>query len=344
MSGSSTTTTWPDPVSVSFSGPDAPEQPETDLVPTAQIERRLAEHAADSDGAYSKATERAWASDSKVFTDWCRRRKTASLPASPETVASFVDAMAKTKRPSTLHRYVATIAHLHAAAGLPDPTKTPKVKSALKRAAKSKGTRQGQARGVTEEDVEKIVGVLGDSLTDLRDRALLLLGRDLLARRSELVALTVDDVEMGRGGSGTALITRSKTDADGQGVRVYVSPNAMQAVRAWLEAASIDGGPIFRKVDRWGKVWPRALGAIEVSNILKKIARRAGLEGAEKVSGHSLRVGMAQDLVAAGTELPDLMQAGRWRSPEMPSRYAEKQLAGRGAVARYHRSRRRRAQ
>lgn len=330
---STTTTTWPEPISLS-------PPVHTDLVRTPEVERRLVEHAVDSEGAYSDATLRAWKSDSKLFSDWCRRRKAVSLPASPETIAAFVDAMAKTKKPASLHRYVATIAHLHQAAGLPDPTKTPKVKAALKRASKSKGTRQAQARGLVEDDVVQILGVLGNSLTDLRDRALLLVGRDLLARRSELVALIAEDIEKSRGGSGTALIRRSKTDQQGEGVRVYVSRGAMEALDVWLHAAKIEGGPIFRKVDRWKKVWPRALGAIEVSNILKRLAKRAELEDAEKVSGHSLRVGMAQDLVAVGTELPDLMQAGRWRSPEMPARYAEKQLAGRGAVARYHRRRR----
>ncbi len=327
-----TTTTWPE--AVSFSPAD------TDVVPTTDIERRLAEHA-DSGGAYSKATTRAWVSDSKLFTDWCLNEEKASLPASSATVALFVDSMAKGRKVATLRRYVATIAHLHAAAEFADPTKTPSVKAALKRAAKSKGTRQAQARGLTEADVERILAVLGDSRRDVRDRALLLIGRDLLARRSELVGLTVEDVETGRGGAGTALIRRSKTDQGGEGARVYVSRDAMAALGAWLDAAGIEGGPIFRKIDRWGKLWPRALGSNEVSNILKRLAERARLEGANAVSGHSLRVGMAQDLVAFGTELPELMQAGRWKSPAMPARYAEKQLASRGAVAKYHRGKRR---
>ena len=330
-----TTTTWVEPIWFS--------PRERDLVPTTEIDRRLVEHAADSKGAFSQATHRAWASDSKLFVEWCRRRKQSSLPALPETVAQFVDSLAKERKVATLRRYLATIAHLHTAAGLADPTKTPKVKSALKRAARSNGSRQAQARGLTEEDVERILALLDDTLKDLRDRALLLVGRDLLARRSELVGLTVEDVEKSRGGSGTALIRRSKTDQQGEGVRVYLSPGAMSALQEWLDAAEIEGGAIFRKIDRWRKVWPRALGSNEVSNILKRLAERAGLEDAEKVSGHSLRVGMAQDLVEVGTGLPELMQAGRWKSPAMPARYAEKQLASRGAVAKYHQRKRRRA-
>ena len=57
----------------------------------------------------------------------------------------------------------------------------------------------------------------------------------------------------------------------------------------------------------------------------------------EGFSTHSPRVGMVQDLSAAGAELPELMTTGRWDSPTMPARYTEAQAAGRGAVARYHR-------
>ena len=91
-----------------------------------------------------------------------------------------------------------------------------------------------------------------------------------------------------------------------------------------------------------GRVGGR-LHAASVSPILKKFARRAapalrrqGIDP-EGVSGHSCRVGMAQDLVAAGFDVVAIMQAGRWRSPEMVARYTERLHAGRGAVARYHR-------
>ena len=66
-------------------------------------------------------------------------------------------------------------------------------------------------------------------------------------------------------------------------------------------------------------------------------ARAAGL--GEGYSGHSARIGMAQDLAAAGVELPALMSAGRWESPTMPARYVRNEQAGRGAVARYYRMR-----
>ncbi|MBL6459536.1 tyrosine-type recombinase/integrase [Belnapia sp. T6] len=72
-----------------------------------------------------------------------------------------------------------------------------------------------------------------------------------------------------------------------------------------------------------------------MSRILKRLAKRAGLNPTA-ISGHSARVGMAQDLVAGGADLVAVMQAGRWKSPTMPARYAERLLANRGAVAGYY--------
>ena len=69
---------------------------------------------------------------------------------------------------------------------------------------------------------------------------------------------------------------------------------------------------------------------------LQQAARAAGLPGWREISGHSGRIGMSQDLAAAGFALPELMTAGRWKSPRMPSRYTGLQAAGRGAVARYY--------
>jgi integrase len=161
--------------------------------------------------------------------------------------------------------------------------------------------------------------------------ALILLMRDLLARRSEAVALNVADVSYDPDGSGTVLIRRSKTDQTGQGRELYVSPQAIAQLRRWLEITAIVEGPIFRAVNKAGRPGPR-LQAAEVARIIKRMARKAGL-AAEAMSGHSCRVGMAQDLVAAGADVAGLMQAGRWKSMQMPARYSERLEAKRGVVA-----------
>jgi integrase len=133
------------------------------------------------------------------------------------------------------------------------------------------------------------------------------------------------------------MIRRSKTDQTGDGAELYLSPRAMDHLRKWLEAASITEGAIFRTVKKGDRVGER-IEDYEVARIVKRVAEQAGLppETVERISGHSCRVGMAQDLVAAGADMAGVMQAGRWKSPLMPARYSERLQAKRGAVARLY--------
>jgi integrase len=316
------------------------------LVLTGDIEARLAAYAAASRGAFAKNTERAVRADLAVFAGWCTEHGVPSCPASPATVAAFLDDMASTRKVSTLRRYVASIAHLHRAAGLDTPTGDSAVRlrlRALARAAAEHAQEQArpvkeQAEGITQRDVDRIVATAGSTPRDLRDVALLLVGRDLLARRAELVALRVEDITRAEDGTGTATVRRSKVDQAGEGADCFLGHETMVALDRWLSVSGITTGPLFRSLRKGGRGTERALDAGEVSAILKALANRARLavDRVQRVSGHSLRVGMAQDLVAAGLDLPAVMVAGRWKSPTMVASYARKLLAGRGAVAQYH--------
>jgi integrase len=299
------------------------------------------------------STLRALRTDVRRWTTWSAAAKVSSLPARPQDLAAFVDARSSQWTPATLRRVLASIARVHRVLGLADPTKDEEVRVALKgvmrRRAEAGQGRQRQAAGLTERALDAILTGLGDRLIDLRDRALLLVGRDLLARRSELVALRVADLAPADDGGATVLIGRSKTDQEGQGTYRYLGPESHVAVRAWLDAAGLTDGPLFRSVHMTGRVGAK-LHESNVNDILKKLARRAGPAlkrrgvDPEGISGHSCRVGMAQDLVAAGFDVAAIMQAGRWKSSAMVARYTERLLVAQGAVAQYHaRGRARRA-
>ena len=298
------------------------------------IADRLAEYARQAEGALSPATEKAIRCDTALFASWCGERGLPPLPASGETVAAFIDSMSETRKPASIKRYVASVAHLHRAAGVTDPTKDNVVRLAMKRLGRQHDTRQDQAAPFGELAVERVLATTGDRLIDKRDLALLMVARDMLGRRSEIVALQVEDVQFADDGSATALVRRSKTDVAGEGAVLWLSPRTSTALRAWLVAAGVDAGPVFRSVDRGDHVGG-ALDAGDVSRRFKVMAQRAGIDPAA-ISGHSARVGMAQDLVAHGAELAAVMQSGRWKSPTMPARYAERLEAGRGAVAKYY--------
>ena len=169
--------------------------------------------------------------------------------------------------------------------------------------------------------------------TGLRDAAILAVASDAMLRVSELAALRVGDIGAGRRHAATVTVRHSKTDQEGEGAVLFVGAPTVSRVRAWLRAASIESGPIFRRVRRGDKV----IGAASLStraarDIIKRRAADADLQG--RFSGHSLRVGSAQSLAAGGASLVEMQTAGRWQSPAMPGHYARGQLAARGAVAR----------
>ena len=323
----------------------------TDLIPhqspTSDLEVRLADYAHRARGAFARNTERAVASDLRVFATWCMDAGVESCPAEPADVARFLDEMAATRKVATVRRYSSSIGHLHRAAGLPSPTTSSEVRLALRRIGRAAAARaqadgrpvSDQAEGISALDVAAIRATTGSTLRDLRDLALLLVGRDALARREELVALRVSAISWNSDGTATVEIVRSKTDASGEGATQYLGPDASSALRHYLDAAGITDGPVFRSLKKGGKVTARALDAGEIPVLLRRLATRAGLAGerVRRISGHSVRVGMAVDLVAAGASLPELMQVGRWSSPTMPARYTRRAEASRSAVARYYR-------
>jgi integrase len=145
-----------------------------------------------------------------------------------------------------------------------------------------------------------------------RERALLCVAYDTMARRSELVAFDLEDVEFMPNGSGTLLIRRSKTDTAGEGARTYLSHDTVKWLRRWLQNSGIEDGAIFRRLIGQNRVGDR-LHADIVADIYKRVARWIGMAAKQvnQVSGHSVRVGAAQDLLALNIDLASIMQAGR---------------------------------
>jgi integrase len=300
-----------------------------------QIVDNLHRHAEAARGAYAPNTGRALRADAAIFTGWCRQEGRQALPASPETVAAFIDAMALGKAPATVRRYASTVASLHRAAGIANPCDTQVAKLALKRMHRELGRAQQQAGPLTDRLVERLLAGRGNRLRDLRHKAMLVVAYTTMARRSELVALQFVDLQVEADGFGTIVIWRSKTDQEGQGAVVPIPADAMRHVQAWIDAAGIKDGSLFRAVLKGSRVGG-PLDAGDVSRAFKAMARRAGLSADEtaQISGHSTRVGAAQDMLRYGEGLPGVMQAGRWKSPEMVGRYTAKQAARDGAAAR----------
>jgi len=316
--------------------PSLPE-PSDGPVDRETIDARLKDHAREAAGAFASNTERALKADSRVFSAWCAGQSRETLPASPDTVAAFVDAMAEVRAPATVRRYCASIAAMHRAAGLAPPTATQPVRLALRRMARAKGGRQRQAEPLNRPLLDRMLAAAGRGPEprpiDLRDAALAAVAYDTLLRRSELVSLYIEDLAPGSDDGATILVRKSKTDQVGEGTVKFLAADTFRAVRAYLTAVGTPiEGPLFRPVSRWGKAAATALEDQEVPRIFRKLANAAEIKTTRPHSGHSTRVGAAQDMLAAGLELGEVMQAGSWKSVAMVARYGERLLAGRGAA------------
>lgn len=188
-----------------------------------------------------------------------------SLPATPETVADYLDARAeKGSKPASLSRYKASIAKIHLLLDLKDPTPASLVKLRLQAIRRRVGTEQKQARPLrfkgsvrnVERDEPRGLNVralresCADDFPGLRDRALLSAGFDTGLRASELVAIEVEHIIEAIDPDARLLsISRSKGDQEGEGAPAYLSPRTVRAIAAWLDAAGIAAGPVFRRVN-----------------------------------------------------------------------------------------------
>ena len=300
----------------------------------SQTGERLASCLDDARGALSGHTVRALRSDLHVFASWCAERGLSPLPALAGTVAAYVDAMADARAPATVRRYVSSIAAVHRALGEQSPAEDPEVRRALQRMRRRNGCRQRQVQVLTWKLRRRLIEAAGDRLIDLRNRALLAVAYDAMLRRSELVALQVVDVTMDTKGSASLFVRRGKNDPDGGGATLYLHRDTVKLVRAWLASSGIASGRLFRSVRKDGAVG-EALDESQVPRIFRAMAARAGLpaEIARRISGHSPRVGAAQDMIASGIGIPAIMQAGRWKSASMVQRYGERLLARRNGAA-----------
>jgi integrase len=251
------------------------------------------------EAATAPNTRRAYDSDLKHFLAWG-----GSLPASPDVVARYLAAHATTHVMATLARRLVAIRRAHALQGLPDPVRSELVRLTFRGIRRAHGRPQRRAAALAAKEMATIVASLGDSVRDVRDRALLLIGFAGAFRRSELSRIDCKSIE--RTPRGVVItIPRSKTDQEGQSRQVAIphGQNTICPVRAldqWLERAGISKGPMFRPVTRRGHVLPGRLSGDSIASIVKQRVRAIGLDPT-RYSGHSLRAGFVTSAARAGT-------------------------------------------
>ncbi|MDF1502299.1 site-specific integrase [Roseisolibacter sp. H3M3-2] len=269
-----------------------------------------------ADRAVAPATLRAYAADWRVFVAWCEPRGLCPIPALPETVAVHIaDEAKRGRKPSTIGRRLAAIRAAHTAVQLEPPTTAAVVRRVVHGIRREHGTRADKKSPATVERLVAMTAHCPTTLTGKRDRALLLLGFAGAFRRSELVALDVADLEEAADGL-RVLVRRGKTDQEGEGAVVAIVRGRdacpVAAVRAWLAAAGITEGAVFRPVSKGGRVLDGRLAPFSVARIVKHYAERAGLDP-DAFAGHSLRAGFLTSAAERGKPLDRLMAVSRHR-------------------------------
>lgn len=287
--------------------------------------------------ALSANTRKAYRGGWAGWRRWAAGHGRQGFPARVVDVADYLRWCHETgAAPASIRVARAAIAKMHQVGRHPDPTADSLCGDVLRRIDREGRNRgRGQVAGVGWAEAEAAAtraGVTG-SLQGLRDGAIIRLMSDTLARISEVAELQCSDVEPEAGGGGTVHIRASKTDQRGEGATRYIGPATRAAIGRYLAAAGHSTGALFRQVRRGGHSSPQALSAGSIGVIVRqRVAAVAEIRG--RIGGHSLRVGSARELAAAGASVAELQQAGGWRSPATPEVYIRRETAARGPIAR----------
>jgi site-specific recombinase XerD len=274
----------------------------------------------------ASGTHRAYRSDFRIFSVWCKDRELIPLPALPATVAAYLAyEVGQNLRPSTLGRRLAAIQYAHQHAGHEPPTNAEGVKATLRGIRRTLGIARRRKAPATANKAKAMARSVPDSLVGIRDRAILLLGFAGAFRRSELVALDVADIEPSVSGL-RVTIRRSKVDQEGEGAIIGIAPGVTdcpaRALMTWLSAAGIVEGPVFRSINKGGRVSLGRLCDRSVANIVKRYAERVGLDG-KMFSGHSLRSGFLTSAAANGASIFKMMDVSRHKSADTLRGYVQ---------------------
>lgn len=278
----------------------------------------------------SSNTWRAYNSDWRQFSTFAAGRNETALPAAPVTIAEYCSHLAASagRKPATIARSLAAISQAHRLAGFPTPTAAAEVRAVMAGIRRTTGSAQTAKSALTPQLLRQLLVNPGPGLWGLRNRALLLTGFAAALRRSELASLTLGDLEWTPEGV-ILRVGRSKTDPDGEGQHIGV-PRAgnselcpIAALHAWIRAASITAGPLFRAIHRYVGVTGRALEDHRIAAIIKELATRSGLDPAT-FSGHSLRSGLATSAARAGASERSIMNQTRHKSLTQVRRYIQR--------------------
>lgn len=306
-----------------------------------ELSRRAALYATRARG---DGTRRAYRAAWRQYEVWCHSLGREPLAADPDTIAMYVVRCADTGLAvSSIRVSLAAIRTAHLLAGVALDLRHPRLAMVVEGITRTRGVRPRRQAAPAVPDVLRLMlanRAAADTPLGARERAMLLLGFGAALRRSELVALTVGDVELVPERGLLLTIRRSKTDQHGaaQQVAIYANPREPSfcpeaAFTRWMEhrlkAPDLNWAagpsvraerPLFCAVTKAGRVTGDRLSDKAVARLVKQAAQDAGLDS-ERYSGHSLRAGLATAAGDQGAGLAELMRQTRHKSTEVALGY-----------------------
>ena len=260
------------------------------------------------------------------------------LPATADSVSRYLTDHADTLSVNTLKQRLAALAKWHNDQGFPDPTKAPLVKTVLKGIRRLHPAVEKQAKPLQLEQLEIVDTWLrhqaekseNDAVRELRcirDRALLLLGFWRGFRSDELCRLRIEHVNLTPGEGLTLFLPSSKGDRDNLG-RTFRAPALrtlcpVEAVNTWQTLAARTEGPLFPRIDRWGRLSETPMNPGSINKWLRELFAKAGIPESEQYSSHSLRRGFAGWANANQWDEKTLMQYVGWSDVQSALRYID---------------------
>ena len=275
------------------------------------------------EGAYAPNTLKSYYADTNAFVDWCIEKNVEPFPLTSASTRRYIEAMGVNYSYASIRRRLSCLRRINKLLGHQDQTQTEEMYLTIRRLKRSKCLEQQQAVGINHKLLLKMIDAQPDTLTGKRNKAMLSLGYDFLARRSELVALRTTDLEFTKDGALKGMIRKSKTDQYGRGRLVFGSARSAKLLKAWYWKKPKEIEAVFCAINH-GLCIDRPICDRNVNEIIKKSVvkvKRCERPSDLEVSGHSLRVGAAQDLLIKGYDLAAIMRAGGWSNAETVSRY-----------------------
>ncbi|MCO1335064.1 tyrosine-type recombinase/integrase [Microbulbifer sp. OS29] len=275
--------------------------------------------------ATSDSTRKAYKSAVRQFEKWGGR-----LPTDSHSLVSYLLSRAEHLNPRTLDLHLTAIGQWHQYQGIPNPVGEPLVQKTMRGIRRTHGKPKQKAKALSLEHIAALTRQLHsqpESKKKVRDLAIILAGFFGAFRRSELVAIQVEDLIWEEEGL-IIRLPRSKTDQSGEGlIRAlpYGAPEICPArtLKNWLKVSGITTGPVFRSVNRWDTVQARQLNSSAINDLLKNLGNACGFEFVAELSSHSFRRGLSTSAAREKVGFELIKKQGGWKSDATVWEYIE---------------------